>query len=54
MAIAELLDEIAFVEILIAVDAPSNCHVLSSSKYLLAKSTTTSMEGRDRVVGQLR
>jgi len=47
VAIAELLDEIASVDFLIAVDAPSNCHVLSSSKYLLAKSTTSSMEGRD-------
>ena len=44
---AELLVEIASVEFLTAGVAPSNCQVLSSSKFLLAKSTTSSMEGRN-------
>ena len=44
---AELLVEIASIDFLIAGVALSNCQVLSSSKFLLAKSTTSSMEGRN-------
>ena len=44
---AELLVGIASIDFFIAGLAPSNCQVLSSSKFLLAKSTTLSMEGRN-------
>ena len=44
---AELLVEIASIDFLISDVALSNCQVLSSSKFLLANSTTSSMEGRN-------
>ena len=44
---AELLVEIASIDFLIAGVALSNCQVLSSSKFLLARSTTSSMDGRN-------
>ena len=44
---AELLVEIASIDFLRAGDAHSIFHVLSSSKFLLAKSTTSSMDGRN-------
>ena len=44
---AELLVEIASIDFLRAVVAISNCRVLSSSKFLLAKSTTSSMDRRN-------
>ena len=45
--LAELLVEIASIDFLIADVALSNCQVLSSSKFLLANSTTSSMDGRN-------
>ena len=51
---AELLVEIASIEFLIAGDTHSIFQVLSISKFILAKSTNSSMEGRNWVVGQLR
>ena len=44
---AELLVEIASIDFLIAGVALSNCQVLPSSKFLLAKSTTSSKDGRN-------
>ena len=44
---AELLVEIASIDFLRTGVAPSNCSVLSSSKFLLARSTTSSMDGRN-------
>ena len=44
---AELLVEIASIDFLIAEVAPSNYQVLFSSKFLLAKSTTSRKDGRN-------
>ena len=44
---AELLMEIASIDFLIAGDAHSIFQVLSISKFLLAKSTTSSTDGRN-------
>ena len=44
---AELLVEIASIDFLIAGVALSNCQVLTSSKFLLARSTNSSMDGRN-------
>ena len=44
---AELLVEIASIDFLRTGVAPSNCLVLSSSNFLLARSTTSSMDGRN-------